>query len=637
MRKMAQIPEIQKRVRMTTTFGGYNHQEIINDGEMYETTNLTGDEYPVLATRRKRGIASYDPTGENAVSVPLTAVHGRDQLVLIRGQEVFWNNYKVTGLQVSADAGMLPKKIVSMGAYVCIWPDKVYFNTVDLDDAGGMERRFTITGDDVTAVMCRGDGTDYDMTGIDIGVTPPANPNNGDLWLDQSGDNDVLRQYNVSTMEWVEVPSVYVKISGTGIGSELKEYDAIEIAGIEAPDGADPRTAAQAQQLNGSKILYGAGENYIVIEGLLNASLTELKATNVSVNRVVPDLDFICESNNRLWGCKYGLENGVVVNEIRASKLGDFRNWNVFMGLSTDSYTASIGTDGRWTGAISQRGYPVFFKENAIHRVSGTSPSSFAIQTTMARGVQDGSWRSVCVVNEAIYYKSRDGVMLYDGNMPVSVSEQLGGVLYSDARAGALKEKYFISMKDAGNHWNLFTYDTKRGVWYREDGLTALQFAAVQDELYTIDEVNNTLIAITGSTIGDLEGYDDQAEEDVTIAESEWAAETDMEWEAVFGISGMDVEPLSGGYGRSDVAGNHYLSRFDIRMSLEAGHRATLEIMYDGDGHWTDQGSIYGSRTKNFVLPVIPKRCDHLRFRMKGSGAMKIYSIARHVEVGADG
>ena len=131
----------------------------------------------------------------------------------------------------------------------------------------------------------------------------------------------------------------------------------------------------------------------MIIEGLLSSSLQALKEQSVSIDRTVPDLDFICESNNRLWGCKYGIENGQVVNEIRASKLGDFRNWSCFMGISTDSYAASIGTDGAFTGAISQRGYPVFFKENAIHRVSGSSPSSFSIQTTNARGVQTGSWR----------------------------------------------------------------------------------------------------------------------------------------------------------------------------------------------------------------------------------------------------
>ena len=615
MRSMGQIPEIQKSLEMTTTFSGYNHADVIADGEMYDTKNLSGDLYPVLSTRKKRGVTSYDVSGQ--ASVALTAVHGRDQLVMIRGTEVFYNFVKVSGLAVSADSGMLPKKIVSMGAYVCIWPDKVYFNTVDVSDYGGMERRFTIAGDSVQAILCRGDGTDYDMTTISTGTTPPETPGNGDLWLDQSGDNDVLRQYSSLLNEWEEVPTVYVKISGTGIGNGLKEYDTIDIAGIEAPDTAGDRTKAQAQSLNGSKIVYFAGTDYIVVEGLLNNALSELKDNTVSVNRTVPDLDYVCESNNRLWGCKYGLENGAVVNEIRACKLGDFRNWQCFMGLSTDSYTASIGTDGKWTGAISQRGYPVFFKENFIHRVSGTTPSSFSIQTTAARGVQDGSWRSLCVVNEAIYYKARDGVMMYDGNMPVSVSENLGGILYSDARAGNLHEKYYISMKDAGNHWNLFTYDTKRGTWYREDDFKALQFGAVKDELYAIDEAHNTLVSMAGST---------------------GTRESGITWEAVFGLSGVEYQPNQyGRMSRADIAGNHYLSRFDIRMYLEDGHEATLEIRYDNEEDWTEQGSIHGTAMKNFLLPVIPRRCDHLRFRMRGDGEMKIYSIARYLEVGADG
>ena len=49
------------------------------------------------------------------------------------------------------------------------------------------------------------------------------------------------------------------------------------------------------------------------------------------------------------------------------------------------------------------------------------------------------------------------------------------------------------------------------------------------------------------------------------------------------------------------------------------------------------KGEIHGSRMGTFVLPVVPRRCDHLRFRMKGTGEMKIYSISRIMEVGGDG
>ena len=321
-------------------------------------------------------------------------------------------------------------------------------------------------------------------------------------------------------------------------------------------------------------------------------------------DRTVPDLDYVCESNNRLWGCKYGIENGVAVNEIRASKLGDFKNWQCFMGLSTDSYTASVGTDGFFTGAVTQKGYPVFFKENCIHRVSGSTPSTFAITTTVCRGIQNGSWRSAVVVNEAIYYKARTGVMVYDGSMPRSVSEALGGVLYRDARAGALAGKYYISMQDQAGEWQMFVYDTEKQLWHREDHLRATCFGRVDDELYCIDEENNRLVAIRGS-MGEIE--------------------EDIPWEAVFGLYGTDIK------------NEKYLSRFNVRMYIEPGSRVQMQIMYDQDGEWLDEGEIVGRGTKAFVLPVIPRRCDHLRFRMRGNGDIRIYSIARQMEVGSDG
>ena len=618
MNKMAPIPEVQKQIRMTTTFSGYNHNEIIADGDMFDTQNLSADQYPAITTRKKRSLASYDVEGQE--SVPLTAVHGRDQLVMIRGTQVFYNFTPVQGLSVSAAENMLPKKIVSMGAYVCIWPDKVYFNTIDQSDCGSMDRLWSLGGSDISLCMCRGDGTNYDMTQISVGVTPPASPTNGKLWIDQSSDNDVLRQYTASTQEWTEVPTVYVKIGGIGAGHGLKEYDAVTISGMEAPSGASDKVKKQVAALNGSFIVYGAGESYLIVAGLLSNTVDALKAQTVRIDRKVPDLDYICESNNRLWGCKYGMENGQVVNEIRASKLGDFRNWSTFMGISTDSWTASIGTDGEWTGAISQKGYPVFFKENCIHRVSGNTPSSFQITTTVCRGVQRGSWRSLAVVGERILYKSRKEIMAYDGSMPFPISEQLGNVLYSDARAGAVGDMYYISMKDQAGYWSLFTYDTTREIWYREDSLQAVGFGAVGDEIYAIDEENNLLLAMRGSMGG--EG---------------WTQECDFNWKAEFGLSGIEYQRNQFGMGRADMMGSHYLSRFDIRMYVEDGTRAEMEIMYDSNGEWVKQGEIRGTKMKNYVLPVIPRRCDHLRMRIRGTGVFRIYSIGRYMEVGSDG
>jgi len=614
MRKQPQLTPGAKTTLMTSAFRGYNHNDIIADGEMFDMTNLSGDRYPVLTLRKKRGISSYDVQGE--MPVPLTGIHGRDQLVFVRGTKVYYDFLEVTGLTLSADPAMQPKKIVSMGAYVCIWPDKVFFNTANMAEYGSMEKTFTADGTDVNLIMCRGDGTNYDMSSIATGVNPPADPENGDMWLDESTENDVLRQYSAVLDEWVEVATTFVKIGATGIGSGLKEYDVVEVSGLAAPDGATERIAAQVEALNGSKIVYFAGEDYIVVAGLISQAQEALAAGDVKADMTIPDLDFVCESNNRLWGCKYGLVNGVVMNEIKASKLGDFRNWNCYMGLSTDSYTASVGTDGAFTGVITQRGYPVFFKENCIHRVSGYAPESFTIQTTMARGVQRGCWRSLQVVGENIYYKARTGVMVYDGNMPVQVSDQLGDVLYADARAGVLGEKYYISMMDRYEYWHMFVYDTKYGNWWKEDNVMALGFGTVDDELFYIDELDNTLVSVCGSV-----GTEESA----------------LDWVAEFGLVGVNYQQSSGYDDPRRVRNAKYLSMFKIRGRLAENAWVRLWIKYDDNDAYEFMGERSGQKLRTFILPVVPKRCDHMRVKLTGHGDMELYDLSRIMEVGGDG
>lgn len=624
MRRMAQLTPGQASVKMTSAFKGYNHNEIISDGEMFDMQNLSGDKYPLLALRKKRGITSYDVSGQP--SVPLTGIHGRDQLVFVRGSQVYYNFIPVDGLTVSTAEDMCPKRIVSMGAYVLIWPDKVYFNTADGTDHGSMERKWPaanseITGADVSVMMCRGDGTDYGTGEITVSAEPPATPENGALWLDTSGTDDVLKQWSAYTAEWVEIGTTYVKISATGIGAGLKDYDSVQLSGLEAASGVtDAKTRAQIEALNGSFIVFFRGDDYIVVSGMVGQAQDALADNEVRADLTIPDMDWVVESNNRLWGCHYGLVDGEFVNEIRASKLGDFRNWNSFMGISTDSWTAGVGTDGAFTGAVTQRGYPVFFKENCIHRVSGSMPSNFSIQTTIARGVQRGSGQSVQVVAENIYYKARNAVMVYDGNMPQPVSEALGGELYSDARAGVLQDsKYYISMKDPTNTWRMFVLDTKHGNWWKEDISQALGFGSVGDDLFYIDEANNTLVSVRGP-----------------MGAEGWTAEADFDWAAEFDLFGTTY--ASGGYTDSParVRNAKYLSMFRIRMNLAPGAWMRLWIKYD-NGLYEFVGERRGQDLRTFVLPVIPKRCDHMRFKITGHGDATIYDISRIMEVGGDG
>jgi len=636
MKKMGQIRETQKSIEMTSVFRGYDHRDVIADGEMYQTANLSDDLSPVLSNRPQRMIHTItNGILDQGESSTIHAVHGREKLVYVIGKKVYYNKQVVQGISVSEDETMLPKKIVSMGAYVCIWPDKVYFNTTSLTDRGSMEQDNEMAANLLHLTPCTSDGSDIDLTNVSINSNAPSNPTNGMYWIDSSGKQDVLRQYSSATKEWVEVPTVYVKIKInapylTGVGEGISMYDTVTVSGLAVDTSVEssPRLRNEVKALNGDKIVYGCAEDYIIVEGFIRKADPTLLSTNTAkFIRSVPDLDYICESQNRIWGCKYGPKNqsvlvGETLNEIRACKLGDFKNWNNFMGLSTDSYVMSIGTPGPWTGAVTQRGYPVFFKENCIHRVTGSTPDSYQLSTIQAAGVQDGSWRSIALMDETIFYKSVKDVMAFDGNMPYAISENLGNVQYDDARAGALDTKYYISMKTGISTWNLFVYNKRTGNWLREDDLQVKQFATCYNELWMIDEVKNKLIAENGTDIS-------LGTSNITTAE-----ENEPGWRGEFGLNGAEY---SADGSRKETRGSHYLSRFDLRMSLAADHTAYLDIQYDSDGHWIEMGEIHGTGLRTIVLPVVPRRCDHLRFRLRGKGNFRLFSISRILEVGGDG
>ena len=582
------LRESYSQIQTTDVFMGYNHNLKIQDGEFFEMENLTSDFFPLLANRGKRGTVRQ-----------LTAPGGllaKASLACVDDGKLIYGGEDITGYLRDKGASISPgeKNLVSMGAYILIFPDKLYLNTEDFDDCGFIEQSTSASGS-ISYSICKADGSAYEDAVVSD--TAPEEPVNGQLWIDSSGALHVLNQYSSTSAMWVQVPTVYTKIQATGIGAGFAKYDGVTIAGCEAEGDLSTQIAA----LNGSQILYDCGEDYIVIIGLLDGSYTQTKGS-VSVARRMPDMDFVTESENRLWGCKYGVVNGETLNEIYCCALGDFKNWSQYLGLSTDSYTASVGTDGPWTGAVTHLGYPLFFKENVMHKVYISATGAHRIVDTTCRGVQQGSHKSLVVVNERLYYKGTTDVCVYDGSLPQSVSEQFGTEKYYDAAAGFLGDKYYISMRDRKNEWHLFVYDTLRGFWHREDNTHATAFARFNGDLFYITE-QGSLMCVNAS-----EGIEEQV--------VPWRADTGM-------IGYATVE-------------QKYVSRFNLRMRLPVGSSIDVYIQYDSDGVWNYVGHIEGTGTNTFTLPIRPRRCDHFQIRFAGRGELRVYSFSRNFERGSD-
>lgn len=485
-----------------------------------------------------------------------------------------------------------------MGAYLIVYPDKLYINTENYTDCGSIEACFsTAEGAAVTYTLCTADGAAY--TQPVLSPTAPETPENGTLWVDTSAQPHILMQYSAQSAVWTEIPTVYVRIGAEGIGSSFAVYDGVTISGAGAEDEAVSR---RLESVNGSKVIYERGEDYIVVAALPEVSYVQ-QSGSITVERRMPDLDFITEASNRLWGCKYGLVNGETVNEIYCCALGDFKNWNRFLGISTDSYVASVGSDGPWTGAVTHLGCPVFFKEHCLHKVYISGSGAHQIVDTACRGVQAGSHNSTVVVGETLLYHAPTGICAYDGSLPVPIGDMLGDVTYHSAVGGSLGDKYYVSMADGDGQWHLFVYDRRRGFLHREDSTRALAFARCGGALYYIDGDTRCLMCVDGAA-GETEGP--------------------VSWRADTGIMGYTTPEQK------------YIGRFSLRMKLDADSRAEVLVEYDSDGVWHSAGCIEGSGVGSFLLPVGLRRCDHFRIRLQGSGGMRLYSFAKQFEKGSD-
>jgi hypothetical protein len=566
--RIPKLNPLQSRRQVTSTFGGIDKRSVIEDGSWRNTQNVTLDEYPTLKVRGKRGTIL---SGGTAVA-PTEIVKVDGKLCYIEGSNIHIGSDTYAFARVS---GNNDHSIIVMGAYLIILPEYAYFNTSDPNDKGMIESDLRTSGD-VTLTPC-----------------------------DETGDT------TAQIKNYTKVSNSQIDADDFNVGDGIEIYH--ESGETNIPDN-----------FVGYHVLTAIDDGYFVYKGA-PAETTTISATHLSfyISRGVPVVDVIFECGNRLWGARWGkdIHNEKFVNEIYASALGDFRNWRIYEGaISTNSYTASVGTGGKFTGGCAYQGVPTFFKEDAMFRVYGSYPEQYQIQETACNGVIDegttAEWiagRSLSIVNNVLYYKSRTGVCAFDGSLPVDIGAVFGKTKYHNAVGGAFGKKYYLSMADENNVYHLFVYDTAKGLWIREDNTRVRRFAEVGDELYFIwyDGTNRKLMTVNGT--GEKES-----------GPIEWFAET--------GELGLNYQ--DGRYTYSDID-RKYIERLTIRMRLGIGSYVSVEISYN-DEEFKTISRIAGYNLDSFSLPVPVKRCDHFRLRLSGRGDAQIYSIAKLTQGGSD-
>ena len=602
---------IQNSRTLLRAFGGLNETYACSEAEYSAGINFSARNFPALSTRTPRRKLREV---EN-----LNGMYHLNGLLTVCGKNLIYTPDEAGAAAVTLENAVADSKktLVGIGTKILIFPDKAAFDTAErtLQPLGA-----AWSGEQVEFAPCDAEGRTYEAE--EYGRTEPEHPADGALFLKVEdirrpwSSDSTLEIYSAVSGNWSAIPLDYCRVTAEGIGKGFRAWDTVTVQGTAAKQGG------QFEELDGDRIVYEVQEDWLRVKatpggahfyGKFAQNGTTAKWTSidgsevavytvegpVQVERKIPDLDFVTECDNRVWGCSSK------ENVIYACKLGDPTNWFSYRGIAADSYAVTVGSDGPFTGAATCMGYALFFKENALHKLYGSKPSDFQLSSLRCRGVAKGAARSLCVINETLYYLSPDGVMAWDGSIPTKVSTALDPARLRNVKSalgGALDGRYYLHLvRGSGEAQTvrLLVYDTERGLWQEED-VCSYEMTGSGGQLYLWD----------GKAV--------------------WAADAEREenWQRADGLEeGVRFELVSGDIGL-DRPEEQYLSRLTIRLEAEAKSRFELAVSYDG-GAWETLAQRTADGRRCFDIPFVPRRCGSLRLRLKGRGQITLRSLTR--------
>ena len=569
---VAPINKLQPYEEKILEFKGLNKRSYIEDGEMPDMLNLSLDDYPLLSVRKPRGEFIMNPE----IVKPLQIISRHDRLAILATDSegdvhFYYDNFKidsVTGLSTSS-------WMVAINTKICFFPEKKYVEIIP-------------------------EGASYRIGNV------------GDLEASEELSAVTLTISNEDAR--ITVPA----------GHGFKYDDAINVRGTlsytsgSSAKTADANVSCIIEQIVDTNTIVMPRESFIELTG---EGATGITFTG-TIGRTMPDLDFVTEWNNRLWGASNA------DNTVYACKLGDPTNWQYFQGTGLDSYYAQQGTDGLWSGVGVYSGHIIFFKPNGMCRIYGTAPSNFQVTNAKCFGVEDGSRLSVVTINDVVYYKSSIGIMAYSGGTPVCISEKLG-TEFANVVGGSEGQKYYASVQRTGQDggFSLVVYDIEKGIWLKEDAGRIRNCCNADGRLHVVEYSGEQLVCGNNIFPGPyLVCGDGNEQGKIYILNPVDPTESyeDIEWMAQFGPFHEYLETKK------------IYSKLSLRLKANGKSSANVYISLD-EGEWELVKAYSSAETGGAVIPIIPRRCDRYSIKIEGKGNCEIVSLTRRARAGTFG
>lgn len=347
----------------------------------------------------------------------------------------------------------------------------------------------------------------------------------------------------------------------------------------------------------------------------------ETDALKVGYN--IPNLDFICEKDNRLWGVSNATDNEVFNPDtgeyehftsrvIYASALGDPTQFFQFNGTDADSWQVAVASKGDFTGIAAYSTSVLAMKENQVLKVFGDYPSNYQMYDYTIPGCAQGAHKSIATIDEVLYYAGRDGVYAYDGSAPRLISYNLGDRQYQNAVGGTDGKRYYLSAENGGQ-WDLVVYDTVHGIWTREDDANVDDFAYFDGKLYLAS--NHAVYTTTGGNEPVSWRVVFPALTEGTLKRKRWKwirLRVYLDEGATMRISYHPYSPAA-------------------KKKLESDYDEVIENL-----KFTRAADLTESGTHMVQIPLAPMRCDHLTIKIEGTGYGEVQALQRAFYAGSE-
>ena len=292
-----------------------------------------------------------------------------------------------------------------------------------------------------------------------------------------------------------------------------------------------------------------------------------------------PKLTDVTVAYNRLWG--------VAGNRVYASKLARPFSFSEYDGGESDAWWADTDDSSDFTAITSLNGRIVAFKPTSTFEIYGTVNPYTIKNVSLSMGCI--SRDSAKEANGVLFISSKEGITVYGGAKFVNIGKPLNSICENACGVGIGSKYYMYS------DGKLYKYDYYTGIWVILLSLNLSIIYAVDGDLFATTQ-SGDVIQITGEKKEFL-SYNENLSYN-------WMIQS------------------------TDIGGNDFyaegINRLELRFESQASGWVHVEVSRDGGEYESYGKKIVESGWHIFSVPISFKPCSRLRYRITGSGAMRL-------------